>query len=260
MAKKEYDATDIQPVVPYGHDGTEHRRLKVDSSGKISVGESALPSGAATAAKQLPDGHAVTANAGTNLNTSALATSANQLPDGHNVTSNRQSLTDAGWENCQQGEYAMHVCLQEVNATTGYVFIKKSDTTNYPHTVDGDIYITGYQISINPTDNFFGTVYIGFISRIDETDAYFRPVFCYFNTRKSEAITDSASFICDPIKLNVDKFLVAGNANDATFKSNVALTSPAGTSLPAVGDCVGKIIRTTGDVSVGITLKYYTKA
>jgi len=52
MAKKEYDATDIQPVVPYGHDGTEHRRLKVDSSGKISVGESALPSGAATAAKQ----------------------------------------------------------------------------------------------------------------------------------------------------------------------------------------------------------------
>ena len=99
MAKNEFDSTDVQPVIIYGHDGSVLRRLKVDATGKISVGESALPAGAATAAKQLPDGHnvtvdnasgaaavniqdggntitvdgAVTANAGTNLNTSALA-------------------------------------------------------------------------------------------------------------------------------------------------------------------------------------------
>jgi hypothetical protein len=44
----------------------------------VSVQSSALPTGAATSAKQLADGHNVTANAGTNLNTSALATSAKQ--------------------------------------------------------------------------------------------------------------------------------------------------------------------------------------
>lgn len=43
----------------------------------------------ATSAKQLADGHNVTANAGTNLNTSALATSAKQLPDGHGVVASQ---------------------------------------------------------------------------------------------------------------------------------------------------------------------------
>lgn len=44
-----------------------------DQSIDTNITQSALPSGAATSANQLADGHNVTANAGTNLNTSALA-------------------------------------------------------------------------------------------------------------------------------------------------------------------------------------------
>jgi len=55
-------------------------------------------------ATALPISGTVTADAGTNLNTSALATSANQLADGHNVTVDNASIaiTDAitaGWDN-----------------------------------------------------------------------------------------------------------------------------------------------------------------
>ena len=35
MPKKEYEATDIQPVVSYGHDGSDPVRIKTDSSGNV---------------------------------------------------------------------------------------------------------------------------------------------------------------------------------------------------------------------------------
>ena len=63
-------------------------------AGYVNVADSVLPNGAATSAKQLVDNHNVTANAGTNLNTSALAldstltdkTQYTQLTDGtHDV-------------------------------------------------------------------------------------------------------------------------------------------------------------------------------
>ena len=37
MPKKEYDATDIQPVVGYGHDGSDPVRVKTDSDGNVYV-------------------------------------------------------------------------------------------------------------------------------------------------------------------------------------------------------------------------------
>ena len=33
MSKNEYDSTDVQPVVPYGHDGSALIRGRVDSAG-----------------------------------------------------------------------------------------------------------------------------------------------------------------------------------------------------------------------------------
>jgi len=70
---------------------TLNSKVTAVNTGAVVVSSSALPSGAATAANQLPDGHnvtisgsatvsgSVTANAGTNLNTSALALEAGNL-------------------------------------------------------------------------------------------------------------------------------------------------------------------------------------
>lgn len=62
-----------------GSDVTVSNTVTVDGSGvtqPVSAAALPLPAGAATAALQLPDGHNVIANAGTNLNTSALLTTA----------------------------------------------------------------------------------------------------------------------------------------------------------------------------------------
>jgi len=58
-------------------------QLKADltETQPISAASLPLPTGASTEAKQLPDGHNVTANAGTNLNTSGLATEATLTAD-----------------------------------------------------------------------------------------------------------------------------------------------------------------------------------
>ena len=158
------------------------------------------------------------------------------------------------------GEYGIHICTDNVQATTGYVLVDKSDTVNFPHSVDGDIYLTGYQISINPDNSFLGQVLIGFISRVDATNGHFRPTLCWYFTRGAANLSNSMDFAFDPMKLHTDNFLVAGNDADTTFQTDVALTAPSGTAAPGVGDCVMKIVRTAGAVSVGITVKYFTKA
>ena len=66
-----------QPVLIGGDDGTDIKNIHVDAStGDVQVDVTNTVTVSGT----------VTANAGTNLNTSSLATSAAQLADGHNVT------------------------------------------------------------------------------------------------------------------------------------------------------------------------------
>lgn len=93
-----------------GTDGTNYQVLSTDSSGNLQVEVLTAPTTAVTGTfwqttqpvsiasmpstpvtgtfwqTTQPISGTVTANAGTNLNTSALATSANQLADGHAVT------------------------------------------------------------------------------------------------------------------------------------------------------------------------------
>ena len=56
----------------------ETRVIRTNDSGQMEVDIAANAIGIATSANQLPNGHNVTANAGTNLNTSLLATSVKQ--------------------------------------------------------------------------------------------------------------------------------------------------------------------------------------
>ena len=167
------------------------------------------------------------------------------------------NLVDTG-VTASMNEYGMHICADNVTATTGYVLVDRSDTVNFPHGIDGDIYMTGYQISINNENNFRGQVLLGFLSRVDETNGHFRPTHCWFFTRASDNVADSLIFASQPLKLSTDHHTVVGNAADTTFRTNVALTSPIGTSYPGTGDCVMKIVRTALSVSVGVTVTYFT--
>lgn len=168
------------------------------------------------------------------------------------------NLVDSGVASAEN-EYGIHICADNVSATTGYVLIDVSDTVNFPHQAGDNIYMTGYQISIDSVDAFRGQVLLGFLSRVDAVNGHFRPTHCWFFTRRSHDVFDSLVFGNQPIRLHTDHYTVVGNATDTTFQTDTALTSPVGTSYPGVGDCVMKIVRTAGEVSVGITINYYIR-
>ena len=89
---------DIQIGAVEIKDGTTDARAKIKTDGTdnaqvVMANVLPLPAGAATSAKQLADDHNVTANAGTNLNTSALATEATMTADLQAIEDNQTDGT-----------------------------------------------------------------------------------------------------------------------------------------------------------------------
>ena len=76
---------------------------------------------------------------------------------------NKYNCGDEQWEGVRMGCCGIHLCVEDVVATAGYVLIDVSDTVNFPHKRTGVVHLTDYQISINPTSTFVGQVLFGFL-------------------------------------------------------------------------------------------------
>lgn len=168
---------------------------------------------------------------------------------------------DEQWENVRIGCCGIHLCVADAAATTGYVLIDVSDTVNFPHKRTGTIHLTEYQISINPTSTFVGQILLGFLEEVDDTDGSFKPIICWKLEKQSIPVVDGMSFYNGALIADVDHFLVPGNPADATWQTDTPLASPLDnvapfTTVPGAGDMVMKIVRTAGEVNVGVTLRY----
>jgi len=172
---------------------------------------------------------------------------------------------DAGaWQDKIAGVANIHMCLTDINATTGYVLIDLSDTTNFLHSNTGIVYLNSYQVSINPDDNFIGGVDIGFLENVDATDGDFIPLFCWRFEKKSATVNQVIESRL-PIIMSSDYILGNKTENDTTWQTDTALSSPYDytapyTTTPGNGDVVMKITRTAGTTSMGVSLRYGTLA
>ena len=117
-------------------------QLKADvtETQPVSAASLPLPTGASTEAKQLADGHNVTANAGTNLNTSALATEAT-------LTADLQSIEDNQTDGTQK--------TQILNGTGSIDYDNPLNVLNFPYgyaIAEGDVagHSSLYKFGSNP--------------------------------------------------------------------------------------------------------------
>lgn len=171
---------------------------------------------------------------------------------------------DQAWEKVAITHKGVHLCASDVDATTGYVLVDLSDTVNYPHNFTGRLYLCGYQVSINPNDSFVGEVLIGYLENVDADNGDFKTVLCWKMEKRSSNVADSNVYDF-PISVASDDFLVPSNTDDTIWQTDVALASPydnvpAYTTMPGNGDIAMKIVRTAGEVSIGITILYYSEA
>jgi len=148
----------------------------------------------------------------------------------------------------------------DVSATTGFMVIDLSDTTNWPHTLTGHIDIVYIVLNVNPTSTFEGDIQLGFLDNVDETNGDFCGIMEIHMDKKQDSITQMMNFGAFELSLEKAHWFGPITTNDTTWQTDVSLLGPDGNaSYPAGnGDLVMKIEVTTSSVAVGMTIGYRT--
>jgi len=156
----------------------------------------------------------------------------------------------------------IHLDAEDVVATTGFMLVDLSDTTNWPHTDTGHIDILFIVLTTDPTTTFSGDLQLGFLTNVDATNGDFNEIFELHMEKKPEPQLVSIQYGSFGIALETDHFFGPITANDTTWQTDVNLQGPDGnTSFPSgAGDMVMLVTRTAGDISVSITVGYRTIA
>ena len=173
------------------------------------------------------------------------------MPQGIKLTDDHELwVTETEREN---GIWAAIVGSQTTATTTYYGLVDLSDTTNFPHDHTNRLDMSFIRLSVDKAATAKGSVSFCIVTRIDGTSA---DLVCFANGSFTENDTPSIE-----INVNLAPIQVKTNIENerlARFKTNavilgvtaintgVTLTGPGTNFIPAVGDCVVRVITTTG--------------
>ena len=93
----------------------------------------------------------------------------------------------------KQDIFTTHLCLTGIQATTAAILVDLSDTTNFPHDkADGNIYIFGYQVSINGDTSWRGQVSVGFLENVDGSNGDLKTFLISLKSKHAAILTSFA--------------------------------------------------------------------
>lgn len=174
-------------------------------------------------------------------------------------------VTDEGYlevsTHSDHGAFTVAFEKDAINATIGFVLIDLSDAAHYPHTLTGYLGVDFIIITGLGDANAEGYYDIGFITRIDGTDADWFSVFHGHFDKKEERFEIILTFAPMTVCLRTEQSLSGGGMkldNDATFQTDVAVEGTYGNPFPAVGDLVLKVTRTAGQADLAVLVGYHT--
>lgn len=155
----------------------------------------------------------------------------------------------------------IHLDAEDIDATTGFMLVDLSDTTNWPHSDTGHIDLLFFTMTTDPHATFSGDIQLGFLTNVDATNGDFNEIFELHMEKKPSAQVVSIQYFFG-IALETTHFFGPIDANSTVWQTDVDLQGPSGaTSFPSgAGDLVMQITRTAQDVSVSITVGYRTIA
>lgn len=156
--------------------------------------------------------------------------------------------------------FSASLSIQNLAASADYILIDLSDTTNFPHTDTGHIHWDGFLVSINPSVAFVGDIIFGYLKNVDATDGDFVHVRTIHIELQSDNVHGDTIFFPVGIGMSDSYHLGAMTANDTAFQTDVALTSPAGTSVAGSGDMAMRVVMSAGNVDISATILYHTEA
>jgi hypothetical protein len=110
------------------------------------------------------------------------------------VTKNSRSsiYTVAGYSNT----FSVHLdhTVTPNSVDYGYMLIDLSDTTNWPHTLTGEIILEYILIEVDPSSNFTGDFKIGYLKNVDATNGDLVTIFDVDMQTKSDIFNEVIDF------------------------------------------------------------------
>jgi len=179
--------------------------------------------------------------------------------------------------------FAATFTVAAVAATTGYVLVDLSDTTNYPHIGTAEIYLLGLELVAEKAADGDYNIIVGVVTENDATNGSIKGVAEFHLSHLNNATDSTDRFIFpfadytlgganqEGINLNITSGALTkavSNVTDADntiWQNDTGLASPVGaaggaTGKPGVGDLV--ILATenagTGTLDFAITALYST--
>lgn len=166
-----------------------------------------------------------------------------------------------------------HAVLQAegVAASTPYVLVDLSDTTNFPHSHTGAVVVKNLRLHAEKAADGVYDIWVGVVSENDATDGT-ADWFHVFHLQASGNPTDSTDRFAQQISYpsGLNTYVVGGalqqfvtniqQAGHTNWQNDVYRTSPAGTVQPAVGDIVMWVeeVSGTGTIDFFVSIDYDT--
>lgn len=153
--------------------------------------------------------------------------------------------------------------VADLGATTAYMVVDLSDTTNWKHQHTGHLDLHFLSIMINATSTFVGNVCVGFLGNVDATQGDIAVVKTYSfgaGLTQGVAITDHVNFdgINSYIHCGAERCFLPYYENNTAFQTDVNLIGPSGNAAYPSGDGdIAMLVNVTaGNVSIGLLVGY----
>ena len=156
----------------------------------------------------------------------------------------------------------IHIDAEDVATTTAFMLVDLSDTTNWPHTNTGHIDVVFISGNVDPDTTYAGDIEIGFLTNVDGSNGDFNGLFELHMDKKTAPSVFDLPIPFGGMSLETAHWFGPTTANSTLFQTDVDLAGPDGASdYPSGdGDLVMIVGQSTGEVSVGFTIGYVTKA
>ena len=167
--------------------------------------------------------------------------------------------------------------VDSISASANYVLVDLSDTTNFPHSETANLFLKKLILDTETIDDGEYNLYVGVITENDSEDGSVSWLHTFHLTTSEEGadgtrrIAETVDFCPggDPRGISL---IVSGDAlssivtnktqADSPFwKNDTSRTSPAGSSIPGVGDLVVFLEEiSAGAIEFGLSALYSTEA
>lgn len=176
-------------------------------------------------------------------------------------------VNDVGYLNSVNHQHPEggHIYFQDIiSATTDYILIDLSDTTNYPHDFTGSIHISNFSLLIDADNTADYLIQVGYLSNVDATNGDFNEIHRVSGTKKTGTVKEIYYSVNPEAPRLISSRITTSNvsANDTAFQTDVNLAStldPATADTPSGnGDLVLRVTINAGSIDISSLLGYHS--